>query len=1594
MEITEEVDDFGGTGPETPTPGENNASFDSYADESFQEEVYVDDKADEGGVNGDSSFVGYYEAKYPAIPQQGSVMSIGVGNVDTNGGGGGYESQMHLESNSQVESFAQYHSDYKGTSIEFGGSSSSAPFYPAFRTCLPHTCTNFVTTAAPTMCDVLCTTNTTIKYGVAPVEHKMKDTVGILPFKGRRIQRVTQLVKGETPWQKHKMTEAHASRNVSLKDERDEYMAHLEEEKFEKNWIDFLCATRIQAIWRGMLSRDKLDKRRSRPLIYKRRRKPVYKVVQSQMQDELCELAHKLDLKPIPGLCLVSRGKASKRMKKIQSAAAFRMQIFFQLIVAREKARRVLMEKRHERIFKAARTVARFFKSLKMRTFSYRCRVEKQTKAVAIIQNSCRAYLSRHRVRVLRRRVVRYRRETNASIILQRNFKKIFSNYKTLSWQDAVLNVKKKAGSDAIEEEEEKKMTENVINTVTDLLIEEEISVIVTREEEAKIALELQKLAEMTAKMESDRITLEKEMAQRVEEEELAAVAAVAEKEAEKEQLLKEAEDERQIKIAEVAASEVEEERKRIEALTKRREQEEKRKAEENARAQRLEEEARLAIELAKNTANEAVKVSIAAISESTLFTDSSMKDAYETANMAETNSLKSLQNHSFEEQRELATFKKTIDLEKEMPVTQTQNSETSTTVNLESENKLLESPIKLVRDRNFKSEPEISEFETFASEMSQFYLSSAIENARPSTPIISKAREAVADVLSAAKLAVTSEEHDHDDNTQGQDNLSVSVIAPSVAKDMIQQIMETSKSNIVIEKSSRFYEVYGMLTSARTLQDVSNLNFTGSLQLLENVEAEIEKIDDASDSTESDKSVSKLLLSEVMVYKGNNFEGLCEYEQACSYFNKSIALKKDLLFGASDSNDYSACLFDAYLKTGICTFQQGKMKEAIEKFKTLLNDQDADAQITQKLSDQFAGVTILRAFINEATSPYANFHNKILSLAELAKCYQFCGMYNEATTTKEEAKLIFNTDVLKENDSTKMKIKFLVLDANKLSAALHGTSDALECLYNLINMERSFYESSNMTQEEHDKHPALVDTMLMISAVLTFNSSFDKAEYFVDRSLEVRQRYYSDDSPYLASVFLQKANLFRAQAKFADSYAYAEKALQIRTAKYGSNHSLTVECMQLVGRLKLLQGYPKEAMELFQSTLTTRKTCFESIYANHPLIIESTYYLGVCQSYLSMYDEAFSSFEYSLKMCDELKHECEVETFFLLEFSRMRIGEIHFTKHNFNESKTIVSLSGKALSEMTAGQHVAVADGLIVFGRIRRAEGKYTDVETVFERALLMKTNILGENHPDIAEIHLELAETARMYGNFQQAEKHASVCLGICSKHFPTESPIVGNAVFHHAQILRDSGNASAALQFYEESLAIYSKNIGDETAEYGYILGNYGECLRLAGGNNEKSGKATTEALTIIQKIFGKENVNNAEFMRNFALLNMDSREQDKLGMSYTILMDSVLPVSKNILGDKHPSTLYTKGLIGLVENLLMTPRTDRSGAAETETPSPQDMIDDALDYFDVYPHGKFSEKHPWVIQLGGFLTHETEHNNFLEGGSVSTIGSVGF
>lgn len=246
----------------------------------------------------------------------------------------------------------------------------------------------YVQSQRTTLCDVMCTSNSAMPLMELPTPpEKLRPLLATLPYE--KIPLVGPM-KATTKFQKFKVDGNKTRIIEELKKERLEF---LEKIKAEKDFLDMKksrSTIKIQAAFRGYKIR-----RKRRTYIPKKKFRSG--LSQNEIQDDLCKMAVELKLKPIAGLNLEWRTKASKRKIKIEYAAAYRIQRFFKMITARNLAKVVVQSKRIDYLNQQAKVITRAIVYMKTKNFAKRVDAMKRERSAIKIQAQLRKFQAQAR---------------------------------------------------------------------------------------------------------------------------------------------------------------------------------------------------------------------------------------------------------------------------------------------------------------------------------------------------------------------------------------------------------------------------------------------------------------------------------------------------------------------------------------------------------------------------------------------------------------------------------------------------------------------------------------------------------------------------------------------------------------------------------------------------------------------------------------------------------------------------------------------------------------------------------------------------------------------------------------------------------------------------------------------------------------------------------------------------------------------------------------------------------------------------------------------------------------------------------------------
>ena len=155
----------------------------------------------------------------------------------------------------------------------------------------------YVSSSRTTICDIMCTKNTSRIY--ENPKSYMKGQVSLAQIPHVKPQAINGPMTGQTDFQKMKINDLNSNLMDSMLVDRAIFFQQLQDEKQDKDDMKSRAATKFIALWRGYRKRPEKHK------TYVRKKKKIAVLSQNDIVDELVVLSSDLGLKPIPGLFLI-----------------------------------------------------------------------------------------------------------------------------------------------------------------------------------------------------------------------------------------------------------------------------------------------------------------------------------------------------------------------------------------------------------------------------------------------------------------------------------------------------------------------------------------------------------------------------------------------------------------------------------------------------------------------------------------------------------------------------------------------------------------------------------------------------------------------------------------------------------------------------------------------------------------------------------------------------------------------------------------------------------------------------------------------------------------------------------------------------------------------------------------------------------------------------------------------------------------------------------------------------------------------------------------------------------------------------------------
>ena len=244
-------------------------------------------------------------------------------------------------------------------------------------------------------------------------------------------------------------------------------------------------------------------------------------------------------------------------------------------------------------------------------------------------------------------------------------------------------------------------------------------------------------------------------------------------------------------------------------------------------------------------------------------------------------------------------------------------------------------------------------------------------------------------------------------------------------------------------------------------------------------------------------------------------------------------------------------------------------------------------------------------------------------------------------------------------------------------------------------------------------------------------------------------------------------------------------------------------------------------------------------------------------------------------------------------------IGEYHHGRAVYAEAEPLFRRALEIRGNKLGSEHPDVAYSLNNLAFVLKAKGNLAEAEPLFHRALAMREEKLVPDHLDIAISLNNLAGLLKAKGNLVEAEPLYRRSLAMREEKLGPEHPDVATSLNNLAALLREKGDLAEAEPLFHRALAIREDKLGPDHPDVAQSLNNLAALLH-EKGNYVEAETLYRRALQINEDKLGLDHPYVANILNNLAEL---LRKKGNLAEA-ELLYHRALEIIEKKLGTDHP------------------------------------------------------------------------------------------
>lgn len=230
------------------------------------------------------------------------------------------------------------------------------------------------------------------------------------------------------------------------------------------------------------------------------------------------------------------------------------------------------------------------------------------------------------------------------------------------------------------------------------------------------------------------------------------------------------------------------------------------------------------------------------------------------------------------------------------------------------------------------------------------------------------------------------------------------------------------------------------------------------------------------------------------------------------------------------------------------------------------------------------------------------------------------------------------------------------------------------------------------------------------------------------------------------------------------------------------------------------------------------------------------------------------------------------------LASAHYRLGRWLMSARDFNASIDHLKASAGLYTELNGPQSLELAESLYYIGGCYLLSQRYAEADPYFERAMVIRENVLPENHYLIGKSLIGYGNLRKRQGRNLEAAAMASRSLKCLESHYGRSHPEVAKPLSTLADMALINGQPEQAIEYTERALEIRRSQLGDRHPEVAKCL-NKIALTHYQLGHYELAEPMLERALSILEEDISHQADRAANVATNLGLVYIQQRRWDQ-------------------------------------------------------------------------------------------------------------------